>query len=182
MRGESGRNRLGIPDGGALECAVGGLISVAAPVPGRRLLRLFTVPFEQAFAPAPRFPNSLLGTLSPHPVNRPLPQSARNIGPNFPSFRLFHVGNGPRLPVREPTPIPVHGYDITSGLSQSGFPVRRERGRAPLTDHDISPPNSSDSMGDSDPIDEEAGAFDGAEGVSAGPACEPLRNRRHRER
>ncbi len=148
MRGESGQNRLRMQGGGSPECGSAGLLSAAGLVPERRLPRLFTVPFEQAFAPAPRFPTSLLGTLTPHPVNRPLPQSARNNAPDFPFSHPFQVQNSPRLPFWELTPIPVHGCDTTSGLSQSGVPVRGARGRAPLTDHDISPPNASDSMGD----------------------------------
>ena len=148
MRGESGQNRVRMPGEGTLECAGAGLFSADDLVPERRLPRLFTVPFEQAFAPTPRFPTSLLGTLTPHPVNRPLPQSARNNGPDFPFSHLFQVQNSPRLPFWELTLIPVHGYDTTSGLSQSGVPVRGARPRALLTDHDISPPNSSDSMED----------------------------------
>ena len=148
MRGESGQNRLRMQGGGSLECGSAGIFSAADLVPERRLSRLFAVPFEQAFAPAPRFPTSLLGTLTPHPVNRLLPHSASNNGAEFPFSHLFQVQNSPRLPIWELTPIPVHGYDTTSGLLQGGVPVRGERDRAPLTDHDISPPNSSDLMGD----------------------------------
>ena len=128
MRGESGQNRLRMPGEGTLECAGAGLFSVADLVPECRLPRLFTVPFEQAFAPAPRFPTSLLGTLTPHPVNRPLPQSARNNGPDFPFSHLFQVQNSPRLPFWELAPIPVHGYDISSSSSPpiSGPHPRRQ--------------------------------------------------------
>ncbi len=85
------------------------------------------------------------------PVNQTLPRSTRNYGCYLPLFRLFQVQNSPRLPSWELTLILVHGYDTTSGLSQSGVLVRGARGRAPLTDHDISPSNSSDSMEDRPP-------------------------------
>ena len=85
------------------------------------------------------------------PVNQPLPRIASNNGPSLPLFQLFQVQNSPRLPFWELTLILVHGYDTTSGLSQSGVLVRGARGRAPLTDHDISPSNSSDSMEDRRP-------------------------------
>ncbi len=91
------------------------------------------------------------GNSRTQPVNQPLPQSARNNGPDFPFPHLFQVQNSPRLPFWELTLILVHGYDVTSGHSQSRVPVRGARPRAPLTDHDISPPNSSDSMEDGRP-------------------------------
>ena len=97
------------------------------------------------FSNQPHFP---FGNFHPNRVNPPLPQSARNNGSGFPLFRLFQVQISPRLPFWELTPIPVHGYDISSGHWQSGVPVRGARPRAPLTDHDIWPPDSSDSTGD----------------------------------
>ena len=100
------------------------------------------------FSNQPHFP---FGNFHPNRVNRSLPQSARNNGADFPFSHLFQVQNSPRLPFWELTLILVHGYDTTSGLSQSGVPVRGARGRAPLTDHDISPSNSSDSMEDRPP-------------------------------
>ena len=121
------------------DCPVGGCLRRFPPSTFNRSLR---------FSYQPHFP---FGNFHPNRVNRSLPQSARNNGADFPFSHLFQVQNSPRLPFWELTVILVHGYDTTSGLSQSGVLVRGARPRAPLMDHDISPPNSSDSMEDGRP-------------------------------
>ena len=53
------------------------------------------------------------GKSCPNRVNQPLPRSARNNCSDPPLFRRFQVQNVPRLPKRELTQFPVHGYDIS---------------------------------------------------------------------
>ena len=98
-------------------------------LPGAALPLL--APMQQPFALPTRHTACLSTTSTPKPGNQPLPKSARNNGSNCPHFPLFHVGNDHRLAFLQLTPLLVHGYDITSGLSKCRPREGRPCGRPP---------------------------------------------------
>ena len=110
-------------------------------------------------------PNPQLPFLQPRPIfrNRPIHKLLAKTAPTSLFSCHFQVQNSPRLVFRELTPIPVHGYDTTSGP----FAPMSSKGRTRASSHirhGVPPHDPSDSAA-------------GKPAVTAGRVLTPARRR-----